>query len=62
LLIGFVSVRKITILRIIRDPAGLWSTNDINAAVYDTGFELMGDVGDVLDPIRDTIDGYSFQD
>ncbi len=38
-----------------------WSSNDINPAFFDTGFELMEHVEDVLEPIREMIEEYGFQ-
>ncbi len=38
-----------------------WSSNDINQAFFDTGFELIGQVEDVLKPIREMIEEYGFK-
>jgi len=39
-----------------------WSNNDINAAFYDTGFQLIDPDDDVLDPIKEMISEYGFGD
>ncbi len=39
-----------------------WSSNDVNPAFYDTGFKLVGPSDDVLEPIRQMIEEYGFQD
>ena len=39
-----------------------WSSNDVNSAFYDTGFKLLGPTDDVLEPIKNMIDEYGFQD
>jgi hypothetical protein len=39
-----------------------WSSNDVNAAFFDTGFKLLGPTDDVLEPIKKIIDEYGFQD
>jgi len=39
-----------------------WSSNDVNPAFFDTGFKLIGQVDDVLEPIRKMIDEYGFQE
>lgn len=39
-----------------------WSNNDINAAFYDTGFQLIDPDKDVLDPIKAMIEDYGFGD
>ena len=38
-----------------------WSTNDVNPAFFDTGFKLIGPVEDALEPIREMIEEYGFQ-
>ncbi len=39
-----------------------WSSNDVNLAFFDTGFRLIGPADDVLDPIRNMVEEYGFQD
>ncbi len=39
-----------------------WDHNDINVHFYDTGFVILNQVADVLDPIRELIDEYGFND
>jgi PilZ domain len=38
-----------------------WSTNDVNPSFFDTGFKLIGPTDDVLEPIREMIEEYGFQ-
>ena len=39
-----------------------WEKKDVNTSFYDTGFELLDEAEDVLNPIRDLIDEYGFND
>ncbi len=48
-------------IRIQFQAISRWSSNDINQAFFDTGFELIGQVEDVLKPIREMIEEYGFQ-
>jgi hypothetical protein len=38
-----------------------WSSNDVNPAFFDTGFKLLGRNEKVLEPIRNMIEEYGFQ-
>jgi len=48
-------------LRIQFQAISRWSTNDVNPAFFDSGFELIGAVEEVLEPIREMITEYGFQ-
>ncbi len=48
-------------LRIQFQAVSRWSSNDINPAFFDSGFELIGAVDEVLEPIGDMIEEYGFQ-
>ena len=48
-------------LRIQFQATSRWSSNDVNPAFFDTGFELIGAVEEVLEPIREMITEYGFQ-
>ncbi|MCP3672024.1 MAG: PilZ domain-containing protein [Gammaproteobacteria bacterium] len=50
-----------TEIRIQFQAISRWSSNDINKAFFDTGFELVDQVEDVLKPIREMIEEYGFQ-
>lgn len=39
-----------------------WSNNDANPEFYDTGFKLLDGSEEVLEPIREVIEKYSFQE
>ncbi len=38
-----------------------WSTNDVNPSFFDTGFKLIDPVAGALEPIREMIEEYGFQ-
>jgi len=48
-------------LRIQFQAISRWSTNDVNPAFFDSGFELIGAAEEVLEPIREMITEYGFQ-
>lgn len=48
-------------IRIKFQAISRWSDNDVNTAFFDTGFELIEAVEDVLEPIREMIKEYGFQ-
>ena len=48
-------------LRIQFQAISRWSSNDVNPAFFDSGFELIGAVEEVLEPIREMITEYGFQ-
>ncbi len=39
-----------------------WCKPDVNASFYDSGFQLLDQAPDVLDPIQDMIKDYGFHD
>ena len=39
-----------------------WSSVDVNKSFYDTGMQLLDEAEDVLQPIRELIEHYGFQD
>ncbi len=50
-----------TEIRIQFQAMSRWGSNDVNPAFFDTGFELIGQAEDVLEPIREMIEEYGFQ-
>ena len=48
-------------IRIKFQAISRWSNNDVNPAFFDTGFELIETAEDVLEPIREMIKKYGFQ-
>lgn len=48
-------------IRIQFQAMSRWSSHDVNPAFFDTGFEFVGDIEHILEPIREMIEEYGFQ-